>query len=388
MAVLSVIKFSQFGFVGTMKMRVKLEEVCERGSSNLKQSDVVQMTGDYPIYGASGYIGNVDFYHQEKPYVAVVKDGAGIGRITLHPAKSSVIGTMQYLLPKDNVLPEYLYYVVSYMHLEKYFTGATIPHIYFRDYKNEEFNLDSLDKQKEIVDVLGKCEVVIESRKQELQKLDVLIKARFVEMFGNGTHEIVKASEVCDFITKGTTPPTGEITEVYEEEKVPFLKVYNLSFTGEMLFDDNPQYISKETHNGKLVRSKVYPNDVLMNIVGPPLGKFTLVTDEFDEWNINQAIAIFRAKERILPRFLLHALMQPKVLEPFIGQAVGIRQQNLSLEQCRNLQFPLPSLEEQKAFVEFAEQVDKSKVAVQINKDTTQELLIIYIFIINKYYYK
>jgi len=126
-----------------------------------------------------------------------------------------------------------------------------------------------------------------------------------------------------------------------------------------MLFDENPQYILAETHNGKLARSKVYPNDVLMNIVGPPLGKFTLVTDEFEEWNINQAIAIFRAKERILPRFLLHALMQPKVLEPFIGQAVGIRQQNLSLEQCRNLQFPLPSLEEQKSFVEFAEQLDK-----------------------------
>lgn len=95
------------------------------------------MTGEYPIYGAAGYIGNIDFYHQEKPYVAIVKDGAGIGRTTLHPAKSSVIGTMQYLLPKDNVLPEYLCYVVRHMHLEKYFTGATIPHIYFRDYKNE-----------------------------------------------------------------------------------------------------------------------------------------------------------------------------------------------------------------------------------------------------------
>ena len=109
-------------------MRVKLEDVCERGSSNLKQSDIIDATGDYPIYGASGYIGNVDFYHQDKPYVAVVKDGAGIGRTTLHPAKSSVIGTMQYLLPKENVLPEYLCYVVRYMHLEKYFTGATIPH--------------------------------------------------------------------------------------------------------------------------------------------------------------------------------------------------------------------------------------------------------------------
>ena len=71
-------------------MRVKLEDVCERGSSNLKQSDIADCVGDYPIYGASGLIGKVDFYHQNKPYVALVKDGAGIGRTSLHPAKSSV----------------------------------------------------------------------------------------------------------------------------------------------------------------------------------------------------------------------------------------------------------------------------------------------------------
>ena len=226
----------------------------------------------------------------------------------------------------------------------------------------ELFPVPSMDKQLTITNVISKISKIVELRKKEMFALDELIRARFVELFECGDHEIVKASDVCDFITKGTTPPTGEITEEYENGKIPFLKVYNLSFTGEMLFDENPQYILAETHNGKLARSKVYPNDVLMNIVGPPLGKFTLVTDEFEEWNINQAIAIFRAKERILPRFLLHALMQPKVLEPFIGQAVGIRQQNLSLEQCRNLQFPLPSLEEQKSFVEFAEQLDKSKV--------------------------
>ena len=217
-------------------------------------------------------------------------------------------------------------------------------------------------KQVEISNNLDKIYSIIKLREEELLKLDELIKARFVELFSQGKHKLVKASEVCDFITKGTTPPTGEIIEAYGEGMIPFLKVYNLSFTGELLFDDNPQYIPKETHNGKLARSKVYPNDVLMNIVGPPLGKFTIVTDEYEEWNINQAIAIFRAKERILPRFLLHALMQPTVLEPFIGQAVGIRQQNLSLEQCRNLQFPLPSIEEQRAFVKFAEQIDKSKV--------------------------
>lgn len=83
-------------FVGTRHMKVKLGDVCEKGSSNIKQSDITGKMGEYPIYGASGYLGNVDFYQQESAYVAVVKDGAGIGRTYLHPAKSSVIGTMYY----------------------------------------------------------------------------------------------------------------------------------------------------------------------------------------------------------------------------------------------------------------------------------------------------
>ena len=66
--------------------------------------------------------------------------------------------------------------------------------------------------------------MVIKERKRELKLLDELIKARFVELFECGDHEIVKASDVCDFITKGTTPPTGEITEEYENGKIPFLK--------------------------------------------------------------------------------------------------------------------------------------------------------------------
>ena len=281
------------------------------------------------------------------------------------------------LHPKNDVcLPRFLMYALrgKSTYIENRAKGVAQKGIYLKEVSDIDIYIPDISNQEIIINKLDKVNTIIKLRQEELLALDNLIKARFVELFECGDHEIVKASDVCDFITKGTTPPTGEITEEYENGKIPFLKVYNLSFTGEMLFDENPQYILAETHNGKLARSKVYPNDVLMNIVGPPLGKFTLVTDEFEEWNINQAIAIFRAKERILPRFLLHALMQPKVLEPFIGQAVGIRQQNLSLEQCRNLQFPLPSLEEQKSFVEFAEQLDKSKVAVQKALDETQML--------------
>lgn len=120
-----------------MRKYVTLGDVCIKGSSNIAQKDLENNNGTYAIYGASGYIKNVNFYHQDMPYIAVVKDGAGIGRTMLLPEKTSVIGTLQYLIPNDSVSVKYLYYAVTYMNLSKYFTGATIPHIYFKDYRKE-----------------------------------------------------------------------------------------------------------------------------------------------------------------------------------------------------------------------------------------------------------
>ncbi len=212
-------------------MRVKLGDVCERGTSNLKLSDVSEKNGEFSVFGASGYIGSVDFYQQGYPYVAVVKDGAGIGRAMLCPGKTSVIGTMQYLLPKDNILPKYLFYVVKYMNLEKYFTGATIPHIYFKDYKNEEFNFDFWERQVEIVSVLSKCEKVIDLCKQELQLLDKLIKARFVEMFGDVIHNS-KKWQVCLF-AEITSSRLGKMLDAKQQtgrNSYPYLANFNVQW--------------------------------------------------------------------------------------------------------------------------------------------------------------
>lgn len=305
----------------------------DRGEEGLQIIRIQDLTGNSYDLG---------FYNGKYPKKIEINDGdvliswsASLGVYVWNGGKALLNQHIfKVKFDKVDIDKSYFVYAVRYKlnDMGKKTHGATMKHIVKRDFDATEIPYPPLKKQIEIAINLDKVLMVIKERKRELKLLDELIKARFVELFECGDHEIVKASDVCDFITKGTTPPTGEITEEYENGKIPFLKVYNLSFTGEMLFDENPQYILAETHNGKLARSKVYPNDVLMNIVGPPLGKFTLVTDEFEEWNINQAIAIFRAKERILPRFLLHALMQPKVLEPFIGQAVGIRQQNLSLQ--------------------------------------------------------
>ena len=275
----------------------------------------------------------------------------------------------------EKISPEYLYYLLRAKDwskgTNKAVMGATLNKATLSTIK---IQLHEYDNQLEIVNMLNRVSSSIDFRKQQLTKLDELIKARFVEMFENNTYPKVKVSTVCDFITKGTTPPNDLISEEYSSDKVPYLKVYNLSFNGELLFDTAPQYISENIHNGMLARSKVYPNDVLMNIVGPPLGKFSLVTDEFPEWNINQAIAIFRAKEKINPKYLLSALMQPEVLNPFLRQAVGIRQLNLSLSQCRDLEIFLPPLSLQNQFAAFVAEVDKSKVGVQKALDQTQLL--------------
>ena len=341
-------------------MRVTLEDVCEKGASNLKQSDVVSMTGEYPIYGAAGYLGNVDFYHQEKPYVAIVKDGAGIGRTTLHPAKSSVIGTMQYLLPKDNVLPEYLYYVVRHMHLEKYFTGATIPHIYFRDYKNEKFNLDSLDKQAKIVEILGNAELVILKRRQQLAELDKLIKARFVEMFGDPVSNpkdwnVEPLGKRCGIIT-GNTPPRSD-PENYGKY-IEWIKSDNINtpFT----FITKAQECLSEAGFEKC--RFVEAGSILMTCIAGSIDCIgnVAVTDRRVAFN-QQINAIVPEQDEVLYLYWLMQLSKPMIHRTINMALKGI----LSKSQLSEIVFPFPPITLQEQFVAFVEQTDKSKVVVQ-----------------------
>ena len=334
-------------------MKLKLGDVCEKGSSSLKQSDILGKPGDYPIYGASGYIGNVDFYHQEKPYVAIVKDGAGIGRTTFHPAKSSVIGTMQYLLPKDNVLPKYLYYVVGHMHLEKYSSGATIPHIYFKDYKMEEFNYDSFDKQNNIVAILGRCEKVISARKRELELLDSLIKARFVEMFGDCSN-MVLLNDLCLIITDGTHQPPK-----FQEKGIPFILVSNLS--NNTVTYNTEKYISEETYNELYKRTPIEPGDLLLSTVGS-YGHPAVVTEDI-RFLFQRHIAYLRPKRELVNSFYLHsALLAPDGQRQIKEKVKGIAQKTLNLSEIRKIMIPLPKMEEQDKFAAFVHQVDKSKL--------------------------
>ena len=172
--------------------------------------------------------------------------------------------------------------------------------------------------------------------------------------------ELIGAEDVCVLITKGTTPKVRG-NEVYTDP-VPYLRVQNLSFDGSLLFEQDRLFIERACHESELARSRLFPGDVLTNIVGPPLGKVSLVPGTFPEWNMNQAIAVFRTKADCCEKlFLCHYLQTRRARAWLDGQARKTSgQKNLTLETCRELPIPLPSLPEQEAIAEVLECWDKA----------------------------
>lgn len=166
------------------------------------------------------------------------------------------------------------------------------------------------------------------------------------------TWKLALAKDCCDHITKGTTPKNGG----FSANGIPFLKVYNI-VDNKIDFDYKPQFVTEEIHKTFLKRSIVYPGTVIMNIVGPPLGKVAIIPDSYPEWNLNQAIAIFRPQKYLINDFLYLILTEGFCLKQILIDTRGVvGQSNLSLDQCQNLEIPLPPVEEQK---EIVRQVDK-----------------------------
>lgn len=160
----------------------------------------------------------------------------------------------------------------------------------------------------------------------------------------------VYAQEVCENITNGYTPRASELNVANGE--IPFIKINNLTFNGELNFSKNPTFISKEIHESMLKRSKIYPGDILINIVGPPLGKISIVPSSFPEWNINQAIVFFRPIKGYNRDFLALCLQANNIISYLTSQAKATAGQfNISVNMSRNLPIPLPPQAEQDKIV-------------------------------------
>ncbi|MGV3557270.1 restriction endonuclease subunit S [Larkinella arboricola] len=219
-----------------------------------------------------------------------------------------------------------------------------------------------LNEQKRIADKIRTILTRIDTCRERLDRvitlgkqlrqaiLSAAISGRLTEKWRGKNRSdwtLERAAAVCEKVQNGGTPREGFVAQ----SKIPFLKVYNI-VNQAVDFNYKPQFIAQSAHEKALRKSQTLPGDVLMNIVGPPLGKVAIVPDTYPEWNINQALTLFRPGKRITTGWLYYLLCKGDNLDAIIHETRGSAGQlNISLSQCRNFLFPVPPMAEQQEIV-------------------------------------
>ena len=172
----------RFNFTDDWK-QYKLKDVLTVKSSCISINQLEENTGDYPLYGASGFLKNIDFCEMDVDYISIVKDGSGVGNLSFHEKNSSIVNTSQYLLPKKNFNINFLYYLLQTINLMKYVNGSSIPHIYFKDYCIEKINIPSLDEQEKIGKLFVDVDITMENLNKNINATQEFKKGLLQQMF-------------------------------------------------------------------------------------------------------------------------------------------------------------------------------------------------------------
>ena len=276
--------------------------------------------------------------------------------------EASCTQTTMFFKPFDKTIGKCVYY---YMQGNKHklfaYHGNAIPQITITNITKKEIPIPPLNEQHRIVERIESLFAQLDEAKEKAQEVvdgfetrkaailhkafsgELTAKWREANGIKSNNWELIKLQDVCEKIVCGKTP-----TEyIAEHGEVPFLKVYNI-VDNQIDFETTPQFIPKSIHHGKLKSSGLKPNDVIMNIVGPPLRKIAIIPDTYPEWNMNQAIVRFRPTEALNHKFLYYALINPETLDEVIAATRGVvGQANISVSQSRSLTINMPSWDEQ-----------------------------------------
>lgn len=350
--------------------RTQLKAICHKGSSSLRQKDVAN-DGPYAIYGAPGIIGYSSTYQFEHPYLAVVKDGAGVGRVMVCEAKSSVLGTMQAIKPNDGVDLYYLQHLLKAMNLSSYYTGATIPHIYFKDYGNASVSLPSLSEQKAIAAVFRKHGQLVEQYERMLEMLGELVKSRFVEMFGDPIDESSPWPKLAikDFCTLKIGPFGSSLhKQDYITGGHPLVNPSHIA-DGKIV-PANDLTISEEKYQ-EMAAYHLEPGDVVLGRRGE-IGRCAVVYSS--GYLCGTGSMIVRPSDKCRPDYLQRVLSFPSFKDALERNAVGQTMKNLNAKIVGQAVVALPSINAQNEFAAFVQQVDKLEFETQQAIDKLQTL--------------
>lgn len=243
----------------------------------------------------------------------------------------------------------------------------------------------SLEEQHHIAAVLDKVTDLIAQRRAQLDKLDLLVKSRFVEMFGEPIANPMKwpifpLKELSSLITNGNTPKGG--SKNYVEHGIIFLRSQNV-WRNQIILDD-VAYINEETHMG-MRKSSLHNRDILITKTGrintenSSLGRAALFLGKDDSANINGHVYLVRLKDMAIPEYVV-TILTGEAYRKYIRKVCvgGIDKRQINIEQVENFPIILPPIRMQKEFATFRNQVFNIKEAVQLNLsklETIQKVL-------------
>ena len=377
-------------------MRVKLGDVFEIGSGGTpSKSHPEYYGGDIP-WVKTGDLKNEYLYEVEdfiteeglknsaaKVYeadtVLIAMYGATIGATSILKINACTNQACAAFKKNEQVIPEYLYYFLRSQKKKfvKDGVGGAQPNISAGYLKKVEMELPSIEDQRVIVDILEKISDIVIKRKQEIQSLDNLIKARFVEMFGDPIHnplgwDMVTFDECLTSIENGKSFVCD--SNAREGEHPGILKLSAATYgvykpeENKAIIDSNDFVKSAEVHNGDLLFTrKNTPELVGMAAYVEITPNKLMMPDLIFRLNTNS-----KCNKIYMWKLINHDLYRRQVESAASGSAKSMS--NISKERLGRLSLPLPPIKLQNEFADFVKQVDKSKVAVQKALDETQLL--------------
>lgn len=358
-------------------MMVPLGELCEIASGGTPRRSIIKYweNGSIPWLKISDLVGKHISAAEEtitdtglenssaklfEPGTVLVSIFATIGVASILDIPATTNQAIAGIKPLDctKLSPEYLYYWIIAQKNKMAASGRGVAqnNINLSYLRSMQILLPDMERQQSIIAIFSKFDKLFESSKGQLQRLDDLVKSRFVEMFDSEKFELVKLGGYCERVTKGATPTT--LGYHYQDNGINFIKVESLAEYGSIVAD-KVAHISDEC-NEAMRRSQLRVGDIVFSIAGA-IGRTAIIPDSILPASTNQALAIIRLRsplafDRI---FLRYALISSDVTRSISSSKRGIAQVNLSLTDIKNLRVPLPPLALQQEFAAFVSQVDK-----------------------------
>lgn len=354
-------------------MKVKIGDLTKIRTGKL-DANASSEDGQYPFFTCSREPLKISTYSYDCECVLV----AGNGDLNVKYYNGKFDAYQRTYIIEDNgsgklFMPYLYYFMEGYIEeLRKQAIGGVIKYIKLGNLTDALIELPSIDEQKAIVDILEKAKNVLDMRNEEISKLDNLIKARFVELFGDAIHndkgwETDTVEKLCKEIYGGGTPSKSH-PEYYEDGDIPWVSSKDMKT--DVLTDSQIKINQLGVDNST---ARMVPINSVIMVIRSGILKHTLpVAINAVPITVNQDLKVFIPNERVLTRFLA---IQFKMHEKDILSGVrAVTADNIEFNSLKQRELIVPPIELQQEYVTVLEQIDKSKVAVQKSLDETQQL--------------